>query len=84
MLVGAVRILFFAQARIDTGRSEASMAVEGPLTQEQFWAMQIPEAPALAAHQKASRLARNGTYMLPDDMIQPGDEIAIIPPVSGG
>jgi molybdopterin converting factor subunit 1 len=81
---GTLRVLYFAQARKDAGCSEATMALDGPITQEQFWAMQISGLPALAAHEKSARLARNGTYMAPCELIQPDDEIAVIPPVSGG
>jgi molybdopterin converting factor small subunit len=30
------------------------------------------------------RVWRNGEPALPDDAVQPGDEVAILPPVSGG
>jgi len=79
-----VRVLFFAQAREAAGWSEGMLALDEPISQAQFWAMMTPPSPALAALQISSRLARNGAYMLPGEMIQPDDEIAVIPPVSGG
>jgi len=79
-----MKILFFAQVREAVGRSEGMLALDEPITQQQFWAMIISPSPALAVHQKTARLARNGSYMQPDEMIHPDDEIAVIPPVSGG
>ncbi len=79
-----MKVLFFAQAREAAGSGESRLALDEPITQGQFWAMMIASSSALAAHQKSARLARNGAYMLPDEMIQPNDEIAVIPPVSGG
>jgi molybdopterin converting factor subunit 1 len=82
--LGFMKVLFFAQAREAAGSGESRLALDEPITQGQFWAMMIASSSALAAHQKSARLARNGAYMLPDEMIQPNDEIAVIPPVSGG
>jgi molybdopterin synthase sulfur carrier subunit len=79
-----MKVLFFAHAREAAGSSEKIFALDAPITSSQFWAMMIAFSPPLAVHQKTARLARDGAYLLPDEMIHPGDEIAVIPPVSGG
>ena len=37
-----------------------------------------------AAFRSSVRLARNGEYARPDERFEPNDEVALIPPVSGG
>jgi molybdopterin converting factor small subunit len=40
--------------------------------------------PALAAHRASVRLASNLEYADPQMLFNPDDEVALIPPVSGG
>lgn len=40
--------------------------------------------PALAPHRKSLRMAINGVYAKDDELVRPGDEVALIPPVAGG
>jgi len=40
--------------------------------------------PALLPHRSSLRLAINQRYALAEDTVQPGDEVALIPPVAGG
>jgi molybdopterin converting factor small subunit len=79
-----MKILFFAQAREAAGCDHCHVKLPMPLVPSGLWGVLIQSCPALAPFQKTARLARNGAYLLPDEMIQPDDEIAVIPPVSGG
>lgn len=79
-----MKVLFFAQSRQAAGRDEYSLKVDGALTPSEFWALLVKVFPGLAGQQKSARLARHETYLQEDDLLQPDDEIAIIPPVSGG
>ena len=79
-----MKVLFFAQAREATCCDHCYVKLPLPMVQSGFWAVLIQCCPALAPFEKSTRLARNGVYLLPDEMIQPDDEIAVIPPVSGG
>jgi len=79
-----VKVLFFAQSREAAGCDHAEVKADAPLPQADFWHALVELYPALAVHRKTARLARNEAYLLEDELIQPGDEIAIIPPVSGG
>jgi molybdopterin converting factor subunit 1 len=79
-----MKILFFAQSRVAAGRDQIDLEFAKPIYQSEFWSALIAALPALAPHQKTARLARDESYLEPQDILQPTDEIAIIPPVSGG
>lgn len=79
-----MKVLFFAQSRQLAGCDEAVLNVDGPLTQLEFWARLIKVFPALSVQQPSARLARQESYLQGDEPLYPEDEIAIIPPVSGG
>ena len=77
-------VLFFAQSREAAGCERCELKAVEPLAQTEFWRRLIDAHPNLATHQKTARLARHEAYLLAEELIQPGDEIALIPPVSGG
>jgi molybdopterin synthase sulfur carrier subunit len=79
-----MKALFFAQVRQTAGCEDYLLEIDKPLTQSEFWAALIDAFPGLAAHQKTARLARRETYLQKGEWLQPTDEIAVIPPVSGG
>lgn len=76
-------ILFFAHLRGATGCAETTLA-RSEMTTEQLWDDLIAEYPRLAAFRRCVRLACNGEYVGPDARFRANDEIALIPPVSGG
>lgn len=79
-----MRILFFAQLTDATGRSEVEWQVAGSLSADELWTRLLGEFPALAEHRPCVRLARNGVYAAADERFGSEDEVALIPPVSGG
>ena len=79
-----MRVLFFAQLKDATGCDSIELAPISPLNGVQLWKMLIEKFPALANHQKNVRLARNWEYADAKTVFADGDEIALIPPVSGG
>lgn len=79
-----MKILFFAQLKDATGCSEVDWQNTGVLDSEQLWARLLREFPKLEGHRPCVRLARNGAYANADEWFEPGDEVALIPPVSGG
>jgi len=79
-----MRILFFAQLKDATGCDTAELAVASPLGAEQLWAELLRQFPRLAAHRTSVRLARNQEYAARDAQFRNEDEVALIPPVSGG
>jgi molybdopterin converting factor subunit 1 len=78
-----MRILFFAQLKDVTGCELIELS-PSPANAEQLWKMLIAKFPALANHQKNVRLARNWEYADAKTVFANEDEIALIPPVSGG
>jgi molybdopterin synthase catalytic subunit len=79
-----MRILFFAQLKDATGCDSAELAVDSPLDVEMFWSELLKQFPKLAAHRASVRLARNWEYAAPGAQFSSTDEVALIPPVSGG
>ena len=78
-----MRLLFFAQVREATGVAEGELdATE--VDASALWQSLLERWPALAAHRASIRLARNGSYAAPDEIFRAGDEVALLPPVSGG
>ncbi len=78
-----MRILFFAQLRQVTGVPAADLVAEG-VTAAALWSLLLERWPGLADHRSVTRLARNGAYAGADDIFANQDEVALIPPVSGG
>lgn len=81
-----VRVLFFAGARDAAGCAEAEISWDGAeaLSGDEFWEKLETRFPAVAALRTSVRLARNLEYVAAEDALFSGDEVALIPPVSGG
>lgn len=84
--MGKVYVTFFAAARDAAGCDSAEVAWDGDgaLSGENFWTLVDERFPRLAASRSGMRLARNLEYLPEDGVVRPGDEVAVIPPVSGG
>jgi molybdopterin converting factor small subunit len=79
-----MKIFLFAQARSLAGRPVIDLPLHTTLSQPDFWTRLLLAHPTLAPLQKTSRLARDEAYLTPEETLHPHDEIALIPPVSGG
>ena len=79
-----MKVLFFAQSREAAGCDDYFLEVGTPMTELEFWAALVRALPSLAPYQKTARLARRETYLQKGEWLHPADEIAVIPPVSGG
>jgi molybdopterin converting factor subunit 1 len=79
-----MRVLFFAQLKDATGCDAGELAVSSPLDGEQLWARLLEKFPGLRAHRANVRLARNWEYAGAETQFTDADEVALIPPVSGG
>lgn len=79
-----MKILFFAQVKDVVGCPAIEWDLPGPIDIDAVWDQLIAEYPVLAGYRDSTRLARNGSYVVEGEMFQPGDEVALIPPVSGG
>ena len=85
-MMRSVHVQFFASAREVAGCDRAEIRWEGEaaVAAEYFWRLLESRFPGLGALRAGSRLARNLTYLGDGEMLFSGDEVAVIPPVSGG
>ncbi len=77
-------IRLFATLRERAGAPELTRDFSDDATVAQIWERLKAEFPALQGHRDAVRFAVNQEYVDDDYRPRPGDEIAFIPPVSGG
>ena len=78
-----MHILFFAHLKDVTGRAEVEMTT-GELEADGLWQTLIATYPGLERFRGSVRLAKNSEYVGPDARFTDADEVALIPPVSGG
>ncbi|MFZ9932193.1 MAG: MoaD/ThiS family protein [Chthoniobacterales bacterium] len=78
-----MKVLFFAQLRAVTATAESEVEADG-VDAAGLWEILSGRWPGLAAHRDHTRLARNGAYAGEGEMFSADDEVALIPPVSGG
>lgn len=78
-----VRVLFFASLRERTGHKTMELEVAAGTTAAALLEQLRRDIPGMADSGRIS-LAVNEEYCEPEQEIRDGDEIALIPPVSGG
>ena len=80
-------ILFFASLRDEVGRDAVSLALDAPVSLadllEQL-AVELSAAAMAALRAENVRVAVNQAFLSGGELIQPGDEVAFMPPVTGG
>lgn len=79
-----VSVRLFAIQRELVGRRDVPLELPAGATVESAWQALVAANPGLAPGRPSVRFARNGEYTEPSTPLSDGDEIAIIPPVSGG
>ncbi|HEY3335571.1 MAG TPA: MoaD family protein [Candidatus Limnocylindrales bacterium] len=79
-----IRVRLFAMQRETAGLRELRLEVPLGSTVDDAWNAVVREIPALAPGRPSLRFAVNGEYADEDQPLADGDEIACIPPVSGG
>ena len=79
-----IRVRLFAMQRETAGMRELRLEVPVGATVDDAWDAVVGTVPALAPGRASLRFAVNGTYADPDTTLADGDEVACIPPVSGG
>ena len=80
----AVRVRLFAIQRELAGAREVHLTLPDGSDVEAAWAALVEVHPVLAPGRGSVRFARNGDYADPSTVLDDGDEVAMIPPVSGG
>lgn len=79
-----VTVRLFAVLREQLGRSEQQMRVPEGTTVDALYPLVIAEQPRLAGLRRSIMLMVNEDYVEPGYVLQQGDDVAFIPPVSGG
>jgi molybdopterin converting factor subunit 1 len=79
-----VRVRLFAIQRELAGTREHPLDLRDGATIGDAWNALVAAYPALAPGRASVRFARNGAYADPTTQLAEGDEVAMIPPVSGG
>jgi molybdopterin converting factor subunit 1 len=79
-----VTVRLFARLRELTGASELAREVPDGATTRTLWQQLAGEFPALAAYERTISCAVNMEYAPFTTVLKQGDEVAFLPPVSGG
>jgi len=83
-LLMRIRVKFFAFCRELADTDEIDLEVEEGTTGSQLWDILTREFPALGRAAPTTLMAVNMEYTEPEFELHSGDEVALIPPVSGG
>ena len=79
-----VTVRLFARLRDIAGAAEMAREIPPGATIRSVWAGLAGEFPGLAAYEKSMSSALNADYARMDAEVHDGDEVAFLPPVSGG
>lgn len=79
-----VTVQLFARLREVAGRSDLECQVAAGATVRDVWVAVAAEHPALAPFGGSVSCARNEDFARMDTLVDEGDGIAFLPPVSGG
>ena len=79
-----IKVKFFALARDLAGTGEVVVSFDAPTTTDHALAKIVSAYPGLATLRSKLAIAVNQTYVRQNHALNDGDELALIPPVSGG
>ena len=79
-----MNIRLFARLRDLAGSGELVRDVPGPATVQSVWSVLVSEMPALGEYERTMSVAVNADYARMSAAVADGDEVAFLPPVSGG
>ncbi len=79
-----VTVRLFARLRDIAGNGELQREVMPPATIGSVWRGLVAEFPAMAAYESSISTAVNAEYARMTTAVSDGDEVAFLPPVSGG
>ena len=77
-------MLFFGRLRDVIGHAEESLDFAEASTIEQLFAVYSKRVPELAKYRSSVVASRNQEFAAWDTPLHSGDEVAFLPPVSGG
>jgi molybdopterin converting factor subunit 1 len=79
-----VTVKLFASFREAAGAPSSVVEIEQGTTISQLWGSMVETYPRLARMRRIASFAVNGQYTRSDLTLNDGDEVAFLPPVSGG
>jgi molybdopterin converting factor subunit 1 len=79
-----IKVLLFGAAADRAGTRETEVPVDEGATLAELWPLLTERYPSLAPMRDTLAFAVNGEYARGDMGVSPGDEVAVLPPVSGG
>ena len=79
-----VTVKFFARLKDLAGTGELVREVPAPATVQTIWTSLTSEMPALIQYEGTMSVAVNAEYTKMAAAVRDGDEVAFLPPVSGG
>ncbi len=79
-----IHVHYFAMMRELIGKSDEMMTLQTPATARDAFARLADATPRIAGLEKSIMLMVNEEYARADHVLQDGDDLAFIPPVSGG
>jgi molybdopterin converting factor subunit 1 len=79
-----VKVLFFGRLKELIGQAEDSIEFADATTIEQLFARYSAGYPELAKYRSSVVASRNQEFAPWDTLLRAGDEVAFLPPVSGG
>jgi molybdopterin converting factor subunit 1 len=79
-----VTVRLFARLRDLAGTGELVRDVSAPSTIEGVWRTLVADMPALGEYERTMSVALNADYSKMSAVVHEGDEVAFLPPVSGG
>ncbi len=79
-----IKVLFFGAAADRAGTRETGLDVRDGATLEEIWPLIVERHADLAPMIDTLAFAVNGEYARAHEAVSPGDEVAVLPPVSGG
>jgi molybdopterin converting factor subunit 1 len=82
--VDGVKVLLFGAAADQAGTRQTELPVDNEATIGDLWSTLADQHPGLTPMRDIIAFAVNGEYARAEDKVSPGDEVAVLPPVSGG
>ena len=79
-----VEVLLFGAAADRAGTRKVELEIEESSTLAEVWPLLEEMYPGLSPMRDTLAFAVNGEYARMDERVDPGDEVAVLPPVSGG
>jgi len=79
-----VQVKFFAQLRDAVGAGDLPVTVHDHATVKDVWQSLVASHPDVARFESSISCAVNATYARMHTKVNAGDEVAFLPPVSGG